>query len=576
MKTQLADSLTMAALAEELSEALSQGTVRQVVPLGAAAAVLEVAGAHGLQGLLLNWQAGLARVHLVEEAEPSREETAFIATLRRLLRGAQVLAVRQQAFDRVIELELINVRALGPDSRARLILEATGRQANCVVVGEEARILAVARPTPRREGLWRELATGATYHPPPGQDKLDPRVASPQELQQALAGADAPLERALRKAVQGLSPVLLAEISERSGLDFHLAPAEQPEDWPARWAAAMGELVREAAAREAWLYRDKEGRPALVYPTRLRHLEDKAPETVEDLSAGLALVGRRLEEEQEFRRLREAVLREVKGKLARARRAADKRARELAAAEDAEQWRRWGELLLASLDKVRDAQPGSQVQVPDYYAEGTPLVTIPLLPGKDARHTADEYFKRHRRAQRTLEQLPAHLAEARDRVARLEKLAKRAEEASELAELEDLAAHLGLEKRRPSARKHRAVGEKVEQTTAPSGHVVLFGRSALENDALLRRARPSDLWLHARGVKGAHVLIRTDGKPEAVPRETIVWAARLAGRMSDYRPDGVADVDYTLARYVRKPRGSPPGFVTYTHQKTLRVALGKR
>jgi len=68
-------------------------------------------------------------------------------------------------------------------------------------------------------------------------------------------------------------------------------------------------------------------------------------------------------------------------------------------------------------------------------------------------------------------------------------------------------------------------------------------------------------------------LIRTEGAPNKVPRETLLWAAELAGRMSNYRSDGIADVDYTLARYVHKPRRSPPGFVTYTHQKTLRLTL---
>jgi predicted ribosome quality control (RQC) complex YloA/Tae2 family protein len=31
-------------------------------------------------------------------------------------------------------------------------------------------------------------------------------------------------------------------------------------------------------------------------------------------------------------------------------------------------------------------------------------------------------------------------------------------------------------------------------------------------------------------------------------------------------------VDYTWVKYVRKPRGAKPGFVTYTHEKTLFVS----
>jgi predicted ribosome quality control (RQC) complex YloA/Tae2 family protein len=35
----------------------------------------------------------------------------------------------------------------------------------------------------------------------------------------------------------------------------------------------------------------------------------------------------------------------------------------------------------------------------------------------------------------------------------------------------------------------------------------------------------------------------------------------------------VVEVDYTLRKYVRKPKGAPPGFALYTHEKTLRVEL---
>ena len=31
-------------------------------------------------------------------------------------------------------------------------------------------------------------------------------------------------------------------------------------------------------------------------------------------------------------------------------------------------------------------------------------------------------------------------------------------------------------------------------------------------------------------------------------------------------------VDYTLRRYVKKPSGAKPGFVIYTHQKTIYAA----
>ncbi|MCX7598593.1 MAG: NFACT RNA binding domain-containing protein, partial [Armatimonadetes bacterium] len=209
--------------------------------------------------------------------------------------------------------------------------------------------------------------------------------------------------------------------------------------------------------------------------------------------------------------------------------------------------------------------------VTDYYSPNQERVRIPLVSGLGPKASAEEYFARYRKARRAAARLPALVEAARRDVEHLSAELQRLDSVSDLAELAAMAEQLGLSDQQQRSREESR--SSVGRAATPSGHVILFGRNAEENDEILRLARPSDIWLHARGVHGAHVLIRTNGTPESVPRETLLWAARLAGKMSDYRRDGVADVDYTLARYVRKPRGSPPGFVTYTHQKTLHLSL---
>ncbi len=67
------------------------------------------------------------------------------------------------------------------------------------------------------------------------------------------------------------------------------------------------------------------------------------------------------------------------------------------------------------------------------------------------------------------------------------------------------------------------------------------------------------------------MLIKAQGRPDAVPRSTLIRAARQAARLSRQRRDSVVEVDYTLAKHVRKAPSSRPGMVFYTHQKTLAV-----
>ncbi len=76
------------------------------------------------------------------------------------------------------------------------------------------------------------------------------------------------------------------------------------------------------------------------------------------------------------------------------------------------------------------------------------------------------------------------------------------------------------------------------------------------------------------GFTSAHVVIRTGKHPERVPPEVLREAARLCALHSAAKHSHLVPVDYTLRKHVVKRRGSPPGEVQYTHEKTLDVEPG--
>lgn len=78
-----------------------------------------------------------------------------------------------------------------------------------------------------------------------------------------------------------------------------------------------------------------------------------------------------------------------------------------------------------------------------------------------------------------------------------------------------------------------------------------------------------DLWLHAKQIPGAHVIVKLNGREPS--RETLLEAARLAAAFSQARGSTKVPVDYTLQRFVKKVKGGPTGLVTYSQEKTVRV-----
>ena len=115
-------------------------------------------------------------------------------------------------------------------------------------------------------------------------------------------------------------------------------------------------------------------------------------------------------------------------------------------------------------------------------------------------------------------------------------------------------------------------GHRIKRFTTPDGYEILIGESATANDFLtLRLASPNDLWLHVRASTSSHVVIKTRGKPDLIPKSVVDQAARLCAKHSSQKHSSLVPVDVTLKKYVRKPRGADPGSADYRNEKTLEV-----
>ncbi|HLU10554.1 MAG TPA: NFACT RNA binding domain-containing protein, partial [Oceanobacillus sp.] len=105
----------------------------------------------------------------------------------------------------------------------------------------------------------------------------------------------------------------------------------------------------------------------------------------------------------------------------------------------------------------------------------------------------------------------------------------------------------------------------------PEGCTIWVGRNSRQNEIVtFEKGSPNDLWLHARDVPGAHVIIKMDGR--SVPESVIERAAELAAYYSANQNEGKVIVDVTERRYVKKIKGAGPGMVTYRNEETRTVA----
>jgi len=253
----------------------------------------------------------------------------------------------------------------------------------------------------------------------------------------------------------------------------------------------------------------------------------------------------------------------VKRALRRRRRALEALAREQEEAAGWEELQAKADLILARLSDI--PRGAARIQVEGF--DGAP-VSLDLDPALPPAQQAQRLYARARKLRRRLQAIPPRLEELRGEIERLEELKALLESRPELAPY--LSGELDALGALPQASGQRRAPRPRPRELVIGGFQVLVGRSVKENDELVRRARPHDLWLHARGVPGAHVIVRTDGRP--VPEGVLRRAAELAAWHSQARGERKVEVSYTEARHVRKPKGAPPGLVTLLREEVVVVS----
>lgn len=262
---------------------------------------------------------------------------------------------------------------------------------------------------------------------------------------------------------------------------------------------------------------------------------------------------------------REQLLAKVRDWFARRRASLETRASELqrTAVEyaDAERLRELGDILMGSVGS--GAPEGRYLEAQDFYRGG--IVRIRIDPDRTLVENAQTYYERYRKAGSGLADVKAELGETRRRMAALE-----TEAAALETEESPYALRAFLSRRRAAADSKRPYpGIALER----EGWTLLVGRSAKENDELLRRhVRGNDLWLHARDWPGSYVFVKNrPGK--SVPLDILLDAGTLALYYSKGRSSGQGDLYYTRVKYLRRAKDGPRGLVIPTQEKNLNVTL---
>ncbi len=230
---------------------------------------------------------------------------------------------------------------------------------------------------------------------------------------------------------------------------------------------------------------------------------------------------------------------------------------------EADLWRKQGDLLTANLWAIK---PGMEAIELEDYESGNRIIRIPLDPRLKPAENAARWYDKYRKAVSGLADLEDDIASTRRTLETL---------AAELAALEAENNPLVIQQmlRKQNRPKQQIKKKYPGLTFRKDGWIMLVGRTAVENDEILRRhVRGSDWWLHTRDWPGGYVFVKyRSGK--TIPLDILLDAGNLAVFYSKGRKARTADLYYTQVKHLRRAKNAPKGTVLPSNERNLSITL---
>lgn len=465
-----------------------------------------------------------------EQPVDQTQPTGFYTGLRKHLDGARLVSVVQHDFDRTVEFRWANRNNVLEPVELSLYLEMMGRHGNAILVDQAGLIIQALKFS---DSELHPIVMGEPYSRF-GARRQDP-FDSEEGLDQALNYKG--FTKALLKLLPGFTrDMSLSQIShwllEQDSPSLYLAD-DRYRDYHL-FANDELALVETGDVFEAinCYYAQQ---PDQSKTSRLANYRQRINQRIKQLADKIALL--------------------------------QGTAREFAQADE---WRHQADIIYANLYAIKRGQ--TEFQGFDF--SGQP-VTIELdrelTPSQNAQRLYEKY-KKMTRGQATVEQ---QLALAETELAELEQLGYDLEQISrpaELAEMEHLLMERGLLKRprRPAARSKASPLSVMYRDVQYT-----IGRNSYQNEQLISRIPHRNyVWFHAKGIPGSHVVMHLP--IDQADDDHLDYGAKLAASYSKAGPGVKVAVDIVRLGQLKKPKGSAPGFVTFTGQQTVSVVGPER
>ena len=386
--------------------------------------------------------------------------------------------------------------------------------------------------------------------------------------------SDKPLTTALKYFFPQFGPVLIKELLTRTDINGEQAVNTFAGNGIARLIDTAKELKEELLASPSPRVYFDGTLPLRFSIIPLHHLSNFVFHSFNSVSEAIQTYRANLYHEKNILEEKQEIVRVLEHEYEHTEHSLHKMAQEAEKPNCTEQYELFGKLLISQLHLLKKGDTTAVVE--DFVSGSNELVEIPLDPHLAPSKNAERYFEKAEKSRHAQKEQHRRIAELTQRQKSISSLLDRMEEITTADDLKNFAMEnrnallkFGL-KTEKSGQMKKEESLPFRVFTVAGGFQVWAGKSSENNDLLsTRNTAKNDLWFHARGVGGSHVVLKIGTGKGEVSKQAIEQAAAIAAYYSKMRKSKLVPVTMCEGKYVRKPKGAPAGTVTVEREKTI-------
>ena len=558
------DGLTMSVLAKELNERLQTGQIQKLYQIDKTTLLFKIRALNEDQNLIITVGATPAMYLSKPLQDLPKEPSSLCMFLRKHIEGSRIVKVEQINGDRIMCIQTDKLEMDGSITSTLIYVELMGKYSNCIFVQDGVILESLIHVSPlmNRE---RSISPKLQYELPPNANRVSLMDFDYNEIRNLLVSfGNGSVQQSIRAIFNGFGKPLLDEVLYNANLNGDEIITDLEASQVDKLANALYDLKM--------MLQNGNGLLSLVndnhkkaYSTFILHNYNvvKTYETIsEALEETIHSTKAIHTSDKELEKILTAAIKKEEGRHKKIK-------EELEDTNKMDTYKLYGDLLMINAHLQVQYEPSIELQ--NLLSDEGEMLTIPLKPNLTIVENAQWYYKLYTKLKNRMVSGEYQLNASTTKLEYLKSILYSISLATTRESLEEIRKECmdaGIIKKSKKPLSYKLGKSNYIHLTIDEGEMFI-GRNNQQNEYLTHRfAKPTDIWFHTQDIQGSHLILRLNVKPDDMILSKV---AQYAAYFSKARETSKVPVDYTYIKNIKKPPGSPLGFVIFNTHQTMIV-----